>query len=111
MGAWIYAQAENFVEQARAQGLPVSKLMRNRDSAFSKAFDAVVQRRRVRVVKSQFRAPNMNAYAERFVQTIQQECLDHFVVFGAQHMDHLCKEFVEHYHEERPHQRLDRELV
>ena len=44
------------------------------------------------------RSPNTVAFVERFVQTIQQECLDHFIVFGESHMDHLCREFVEHYH-------------
>jgi putative transposase len=53
----------------------------------------------------------MVAFAERFVQTIKQECLDHFVVFGRKHMDVLCREFVEHYHEERPHQGLNNDLV
>jgi len=48
--------------------------------------------------------PNLNAYAERFIQTLQQECLDHFVVFGCWHLDHLLKEFLEHYQTERPHQ-------
>ena len=32
-----------------------------------------------------FRAPNTNPYVERFIQTIQQECLDHFVIIGQQH--------------------------
>src|SRR4051812_35779955 len=109
--AWVQTQADTFVEQARGEGLPVAKLMHDRDTAFSKVFDNALRRRRVKIVKAQFRAPNMNAYAERFVQTIQQECLDHFVVFGPKQMDHLCKEFVEHYHEERPHQGLENELV
>jgi putative transposase len=53
----------------------------------------------------------MVAFAERFVQTIKQECLDHFVVFGHKHMDLLCQEFKDYYHEERPHQGLENELV
>jgi putative transposase len=53
----------------------------------------------------------MVAFAERFVPTIQQECLDHFVVFGSRHMDVLCQEFKVHYHEERPHQGLGNGLV
>ena len=50
------------------------------------------------------RSPNTNAYIERFVQSIKQECLDHFVIFGPEHMDVLVGEYVEHYHTERPHQ-------
>jgi hypothetical protein len=57
------------------------------------------------------RSPNMVALAERFVQTIKQECLDHFAVFGSTHRDVLCQEFNVHYHEERPHQGLGNELV
>jgi transposase InsO family protein len=51
-----------------------------------------------------FRAPNTNAYVERFIQTIQQECLDKFIVYDAVHLDYLIREYVEHYHTERPHQ-------
>lgn len=50
------------------------------------------------------KAPNMNAYAERWVQTMKTECLDHFVVLGEAHLRHLVSEFLAHYHEERLHQ-------
>jgi hypothetical protein len=53
----------------------------------------------------QYRSPNQNAYVERFVQTIEQECLDKFIVFGREHLDHVCREYVEHYHAERPTRR------
>lgn len=108
---WVAEQAEKFVQQARGDGLPVARLMRDCDSAFSQPFDQALRRRRVKIVKTQFRAPNMNAYAERFVQTIKQECLDHFVVFGTRHLDHLCREFLEHFHLERPHQGRENELL
>jgi putative transposase len=41
------------------------------------------------------------------VQSIQQECLDHFLVFGQQHFDHLISEYVNYYHTERTHQSLE----
>lgn len=52
-----------------------------------------------------FRSPNTNAFVERFIHSIGQECLDRFVICGEQHMDHVCAEYLAHYLEERPHQR------
>jgi putative transposase len=51
-------------------------------------------------------SPNLNAYVERFIQTIQQECLDHFVVVGESHLYHIVREFLRYYHEEPPHEGL-----
>jgi putative transposase len=51
-------------------------------------------------------APNTNAYVERFIQTIQQECLDHFVVVSEAHLNYIVREFVRYYHDVRPHQGL-----
>jgi putative transposase len=48
---------------------------------------------------------------ERFIQAIQQECLDHFVVLGERHFDYLVVEWVEHYHTERPHQAKENDLL
>jgi putative transposase len=61
--------------------------------------------------RTAIRSPNTVAFVERVVQTFQQECLDHFIVFGHKHMDLLCSEFKAHYHLERPHQGLGNELI
>jgi putative transposase len=107
--AWAVTQAESFVKQARAKGLPVRQVQRDRDTKFTRSFDAALKRRRVKVVTNAFRSPNTNAYVERFIQSIQQECLDRFVVFGTHHLDHLGAEYLTHCHEERPHQSLENE--
>jgi putative transposase len=108
--AWITEQAEAFVRYARAKKLGTELIMHDRDTKFTAGFDAALKKNEgLEVRRSAYRAPNTAAYVERFVQTIKQECLDYFVVLGQRHMDHLCKEFVEHYHAERPHQSLDNE--
>ncbi|QDU30261.1 Integrase core domain protein [Anatilimnocola aggregata] len=102
--AWVVAQAAAFVEQARTQKLRVATVQRDRDTKFTKAVDQVLRSKRVKPKVNEFRSPNTNAFVERFVQSIQQECLDRFVIFGEKHMDHVCREYLEHYHSERPHQ-------
>jgi putative transposase len=106
---WAVAQAEALVTRARSQGLPVARVQHDRDTKFTRAFDAQLKRSQVKVVKNPFRAPNTNAFVERFIQSIELECLERFLIFGTQHMDHLCAEYLAHYHEERPHQSLGNE--
>jgi transposase InsO family protein len=76
-------------------------VLRDRDCKYSQALDGALEGAGV-TTKKVYCSPNMNAYIERFVQTIQQECLDRFVCFGQEHLDHVVGEFVEHYHLERP---------
>jgi putative transposase len=108
--AWVTEQAEAFVRHARAKKLAIEIIMHDRDCKFTAGFDATLGNARIEARRSAYRAPNTAAFVERFVQSIKQECLDYFVVFGERHMDYLCREFVEHYHAERPHQGLDNEL-
>jgi putative transposase len=103
-GRWMAEQAAAFVEHAKREGLPAGMLFRDHDSAYTHAFDDVLEEAGVRVNELVFRSPNLNAYVERFIQSVQQECLDKFMGFGREHMDHLVSEYVQHYHQERPHQ-------
>ncbi|MCC7083480.1 MAG: transposase [Pirellulales bacterium] len=48
-----------------------------------------------------------NAFIERWIQSIQYECLNHFIVLGQQHLDYLVSQYVDYYHFHRPHQSLE----
>jgi hypothetical protein len=50
------------------------------------------------------RSPNLNAFAERFVRSIKEECLDRMIFFGAASFQRAVAEYIGHYHLERPHQ-------
>ena len=65
----------------------------------------------IRVVLIPERAPNANAYAERFERSIKEECLDRIIPIGERHFRQAIAEFVEHYHCERNHQGLDNRLI
>ncbi len=85
--------------------------MHNNDGKYSKPFLQSFKIAKIKTHRTAIRSPNTVTFVERVVQTIQQECLDHFIVFGHKHMDVLCSEFKTHYHMERPHQGLDIELI
>lgn len=79
------------------------------DTKFTKSFDRKLKSMRVKIKHGAYRSPNTNAFVERFIQSIEQECLDRFVIFGEQHLDHVCREYLAHYLEERPHQSVENE--
>lgn len=110
--AWVKQQeAEAFLKHAKGTGLGTSMVMHDRDTKFTASFDEVLKAGGAKVVKTAYRSPNTAAFVERFIQTLQQECLDYFVVFGEKHMNHLVAEMVAHYHEERPHQGEENETL
>ena len=57
------------------------------------------------------RSPNLNAYAERFVRSIKESCLDRMILFGERSLRPASREFLAHYHRERNHQGLDNQLI
>jgi putative transposase len=56
-------------------------------------------------------APNLNAFIERWIQSLKHEALNHFIVFGLQHLDHIVSEYVTYYLECRPHQGIGNRLI
>ena len=105
-GRWVEQQARNVCMVLQEQGETPTYLIRDRDTKFTKHFDEIFKTEGVRVQKLPKQSPNLNAYAERWIQSIKHECLDHFVVFGEDHLNHLVQEYVAYYHNERTHQRL-----
>jgi putative transposase len=108
---WMERQARRFLDHAAGQGLPCEIIMRDHDGAYSKPFDQVFKDRAVQVKPVGPHAPNLNAFVERWIQSLKQEALDHFIVFGKKHFDFIVSEYVAYYHECRPHQGLDNNLL
>jgi putative transposase len=103
--AWMTQQARNL--RMHFDDLPTkpTHFIHDRDGKFSEQFDEILSADGgATIIKLPPRSPNMNAFAERWVRSFRNECLDHFIVFGEGHMRHIAEEFVAHYNEERPHQ-------
>src|SRR3989441_5503409 len=86
-------------------------LICDRDGKWTDGFRGIVEGSGVRVVLTPFQAPNANAYAERFVRSIREECLDRLILFGERRLLRVLDEFVAHYHGERNHQGLGNDLI
>jgi transposase InsO family protein len=86
-------------------------LICDRDRKWSRAVRQQFGDAGIRVVLTPERAPNANAYAERFVRSIKEECLDRVIPLGERHFRRAITAFVEHYHLERNHQGLANRLI
>ena len=86
-------------------------LIHDRDPLFTKQFRETLRAAGVESVRLPVRSPNLNAYAERFVRTIKESCLERMILFGEESLRRAAAEFVEHYHRERNHQGLDNQLI
>jgi len=82
-------------------------LVRDRDTKFTAAFDAVFAAAGVQILKIPARAPRANAYAERWVRTARTGCLDWILVRNARHLNRVLSIYLAHYGTARPHRGLD----
>ena len=88
-----------------------SYLIHDRDPLFTKEFFDVLKSTGVESLRLPARSPNLNAYAERFVLSIKTECLNKMIFFSKKQLQRACDEFTAHYHQERPHQGLENNLI
>jgi transposase InsO family protein len=86
-------------------------LIGDRDRKWSRGVLAFLEHEGVRIIRTPFRAPDCNAYAERFVRSIKEEWLERMILFGERHLRRTIAEFVGHYHGERNHQGIGIELI
>ena len=86
-------------------------LIMDRDTKYTEDFRDILDQEGVKAVRCPVRAPNCNAFAERFVRSIKEECLDRMILFGEASLRRALTEYVAHYHAERNHQGVDNRLL
>jgi transposase InsO family protein len=83
----------------------------DRDKKYSREFRSQLRRDGVRSIRCPPRAPNCNAFAERFVRSVKEECLDRQILFGERSLRTVIKEYMFHYNAERNHQGVNNQLL
>lgn len=108
---WMVQRVRNLTDGVDGFLLPTRYLIMDRDPLFTTDFRAMLASRGVEPVRLPPRSPNLNAYAERFIRSVRQECLGRVIPLSEAHLRQLLREYVAHYHHERPHQGLDGALI
>ena len=104
---WMVKQGKSLLKQAKRAGLPIRYLVRDCDYKYVSEFDEVFEKSDVRIEPTAPRAPNQNAFIERWIGSLKHECLNRFICLGQEHLNYIVSEYVNFYNELRPHQRKD----
>ena len=110
-GFWMSQIARNLTDAV--DGLLNGKryLIHDRDPLFTSEFLSTLAEAGTESVKLPPRSPNLNSYAERFVRTIKESCLERMILFGENALRAAVRDFVAHYHSERNHQGIGNRLI
>jgi putative transposase len=109
--AWVVQCGRQLTDAV--DGFLVGKrfLLYDRDSLFTEAFRETLAATGVETVRLPPKSPNLNAFAERFVRSIKESCLNRLILVGEDSLRRAVREFVAHYHHERNHQGLGNVLI
>ena len=106
-GLWMTQIARNVTDEVDGFFKGKRYLIHDRDPLYTQEFLSMLADFGIESVKLPPRSPNLNAYAERFVRTIKEGCLDQMILFGEDSLRNSIQQFLEHYHRERNHQGLE----
>jgi transposase InsO family protein len=89
--AWMLQQVRNLLLELDDRDRPVRFLIQDRDAKFPRAFDALLESDGIKVIRTPVRAPNANAYMERWVGTVRRDCLDRLLIVGRRPPGHVLR--------------------
>jgi hypothetical protein len=103
--------ARNITMEEWGSLAPGQYLIHDRDTKFCAAFQQIIDDAGIERIVLPPRSPNLNAYAERWVRSVKEECLSRLILFGDASLHHALHEYVAHYHHERNHQGKENVLL
>ena len=108
---WMLQMSRNLLDPQAGFLRDKKHLIVDRDTKYSAAFRIALEREGIGVIRLPPRSPNMNAYAERFVRSIKDECLSKLIPIGPRMLRKSLHEYAEHYHLERNHQGIGNRTI
>ncbi len=83
-------------------------LIHDHDPLFTTKFGKILKSSGIKSVKLPPGSPNLNAYAERFIRSVKEECLNYLILTSEQQLQHVLSEYIVYYHHERIHQAINK---
>lgn len=80
-----------------------------RDTKFSASFNTVFKSETIEIILTPYQAPNVNAYAERWVRSGREECLNQQLILNERHLQRVLEVYINYFNTRRPHQGLDQD--
>ncbi len=108
---WMEQMARNVTMEDSGFLINRRYLLHDRDSKYCSSFRQVIEAGRVKTLALPARSPNLNAYAERWVRSVKEECLGKLILLGEGSLRRALRHYEAHYHEERNHQGKDNVLL
>ena len=109
--SWMLQMSRNLLDPEFGFLRDKNHLIVDRDTKYSAAFRLALEREGIGVIRLPPRSPNMNAYAERFVRSVKEECLSKLIPIGPRMLRRSLREYTEHYHQERNHQGIGNRTI
>jgi putative transposase len=109
--AWIMQIGRNLVDSDSGALRQKRYVIIDRDSKYTDQLRRLLRESGYQVIRLAPMSPNLNAYAERFVRSIKDECLSRMIFVGQASLRRAIAHYVAHYHTERNHQGLENRLI
>jgi putative transposase len=104
--AWTAQQ----LREATPYGQSPKYLIRDRDNKFGSHFARVAATSGIKMLKTPYQAPRVNAICERFVGSVRRECLDHLFILQKKQLRRVLHAYVQYFNRARPHQGLKQQI-
>jgi putative transposase len=101
---WMKQMARNVTMEGCGALADCRYLLHDRDTKYTASFLAIIKSGHVKTLRLPARSPNLNAFSERWVRSVKEECLSRLILFGENSLRQAMREYVAHYHAERNHQ-------
>ena len=104
---WVVQQARQLTWMLQDEQRPMRFLIHDRDAKFPTSFDTVFAAEGIEILRTPYRTPTANAWAERWVRSVREECLDRLLIVNQAHLHRVLTDYVGYFNQRRPHQGIE----